>query len=114
MWRRTASDIYLYQKERRLSSAILEAEGVGICTRIENKQLIENTTRSKRTRLGIWRIGVRAVYVGMAANQTLTKLRSKREFAQLGIVTRFTHCKPRTQADAQTGIYFAVALLASL
>jgi hypothetical protein len=32
---------------------MVEAGGVGICTRVENKQLIENTTRSKRTKLRI-------------------------------------------------------------
>ena len=47
----------------------MEAGGVGrtgICARVENKQLIENTTRSKRTKLRIWRIGVRAVYVELS------------------------------------------------
>jgi hypothetical protein len=59
----------------------MEAGGVGICTRVENKQLIENTTRSKRTRLRIWRIGVRAVYVGMDAY--ISKLINSKELFEL-------------------------------
>jgi hypothetical protein len=73
----------------------MEAGGVGISTRVENKQPIETTTRSKRTRLRIWRIGVRGVYMAIAANQTLTSARNRSKFTQ-------------------PGIYFAVVILPSL
>ena len=92
----------------------MEAGGVGICTRVENKQLIENTTRSKRTRLRIWRIGVRAVYMGIAAGQTLTKLRSKPESARSNIATRFSCCRSNIGNRLKCAIYFTDVLPNSL
>jgi hypothetical protein len=96
-----------------LTNAV-EAGGVELRTRVKNKQLIQNATRSKRTTLRIWRIGVLAVYTGITADQTLTTQLSRREFVQRDIVTRFPWHISRIGELPQFPIYFAAALLTSL